>query len=141
MLMPVLCFQERVTARNSMLRFYNPVGSPMSKAIFMPAPIGDAATVFIVEGVTDALAVHQAGAAVISVVGANVTAEQIHLVNHHTHGKRVVMLPDNDGAGAACVATLVRELSVRVQYLPSQYKDVCDMPADYRNELIGKVAA
>lgn len=141
-LTPVLCFQERITARDTMLRFYNPVGSPIGKAVFVPAPIpDDARVVFLVEGVTDALAVHQSGAAVISVVGANVTTEQLHLVNHMTHGRRVIMLPDNDGAGAECVATLVRELSVRVQYLPPQWKDVCDLPTDYRTELLRKAGA
>lgn len=133
---PVLCFQERITEKHSHIRFHSPGGSQVGKCVYQPLAFTDSQTVFIVEGLTDALAVQQSGGNVVSLVGAKLASDQLALLRRMLAGRKAVILPDNDEAGEACVRDLVREISVQVKRLPSQYKDVCDLPIDYRTQLL-----
>lgn len=127
-----LCFQERITDSHSPLRFWSPPGSPLGQVLYRPCPFSDHSTVFVVEGLTDALAVSQSGHNVVSVIGAKVSEYQLGLLYALSVNRELVLVPDNDEPGEQCANLLQRELPLRVLHLPSRYKDICDLTSDQR---------
>lgn len=132
---PALCFQERITVKSSPLRFWSPAGAPLGKVLYVPAPLSaEPRPVYVVEGLTDAVAVFQSGFDTVSLIGAKVSDEQLQLL--YGLGRKLILIPDNDEAGEQCCKTLQRELSIQSRHLPSQYKDICDLPVDYRQSFL-----
>lgn len=132
-----VCFQERITLSNWPLRFWSPAGAPLGKVLYAPGSLFDIdKPVFVVEGLTDALAVHQSGYQAVALVGAKVSEQQLVMLKTMSVTKRLILIPDNDEAGEQCTKTLVKELPIAVRYLPSQYKDVSDIDISFRNSFL-----
>lgn len=132
-----VCFQERITLSNWPMRFWSPAGAPLGKVLYAPhIPTVIDTTVFVVEGLTDALAVHQSGYKAVALVGAKVSEQQLAMLKTLLVTKRLILIPDNDEAGEQCTKMLVKELPIAVRYLPSQYKDVSDIDISFRNSFL-----
>ena len=135
-----VCFQERITAKKylGLMRFYSPPGSPLGEVLYFPAIESHEQykPLFVVEGLTDALVIHQSGYSSCALIGAKVSARQLAMLQELSGTRDLYVIPDNDKAGEECNATLQRALSIRVRHLPTQYKDVCDMPTDDRHRFL-----
>jgi DNA primase len=109
--------------------------------LYVPRPLTAKDTsVFIVEGPTDAVAICQSGHASVAVIGAKLSEEQILLLRSIATKRKVILLPDNDEEGERCVQVLQKELPLVVRHLPTQYKDICDLPQDYRDSFLAGVS-
>lgn len=128
-----VCFQERITDSHSPMRYWSPAGSPLGQVLYFPGYTPEQKLLFVVEGVTDALAVHQSGYNVCSLVGAKVSPTQIGLLRTLSAKHSLVIVPDNDEAGEQCYLSLQKELPIHVRYLPTKYKDICDPTVDDRD--------
>jgi DNA primase len=74
-----------------------------------------ARTVIVVEGFFDAIAVHQAGYPVVSLMGSTVSRHQADLLP--AHFDRVVLMLDGDVAGRQGAVQIARTLSIRMSVL------------------------
>jgi hypothetical protein len=133
---PCLCFQIRLTGGAPVARFWSPPGSPLGRVLFQPDPLLPQKYVFVVEGLTDALALYQLRQPVVALIGAKVSEEQFTLLRELSETKTLVLLPDNDEEGEKCALAVQRELTCVVRHLPWRYKDVCDMPIPERNRFL-----
>lgn len=148
---PRLCYQIRITEYYQGLRFWSPPGAALGQVLFIPSPTNglkeDAwkrlvnPPMIVVEGVTDALAVHQAGFYSCALIGAKVSDDQLALLRSLSERYPLTLVPDRDEEGDRCARTLLKELPIKVRYLPATCKDICDMPiADRKPFLTGAIA-
>ena len=131
-----LCFQERITQPGYLTRFWSPVGSPLGEVLYVPVTPALHEPLFVVEGLTDALAIRQSGYFSCAVVGAKVSEKQLEMLEGLSCKRPLYFIPDNDKAGEECNATLQKALTIRVRHLPTQYKDVCDMETADRHRFL-----
>ena len=136
---PGLAYQERMCT-NSYARFYNPLGLALGKYVFHTGEGHNVNnTLFVVEGVTDALALWQAGYESIALLGTAITDERAEIVMKLKGDRRVLFIPDNDTAGYTFLASISSYLvlwGAGIRYLPNLHKDVCDMPFAMRKQWI-----
>ena len=133
---PGLAYQERLM--RGIKRFNNPIHLALGKYVFYAGePYFSNSPLFVTEGVTDALAVWQEGYTSVALLGTAVTVERAELILRLGIGKRTLVIPDNDAAGYSFLASINNYLAVwhaGVRYLPSKYKDFCEMPVEFRAE-------
>jgi len=124
-----LGYQERIfTGR----RFYYPYGVdvapmlyvPIDYTLYIPRP-----ELIIVEGTTDALAVHQSGYDSVSLLGTALTYGRMELLHVLARGhQRLYFIPDSDEPGLSVLDYLLQGgLPVKVRYLSPGVKDMCDL--------------
>lgn len=82
-------------------------------AIFNEAALNTAPIVFVTEGVFDALALLEAGAAAIAINSAANTGKVIDRIKRSPTAATIVICPDNDEAGRRAAKSLARELDLQ----------------------------
>lgn len=98
------------------------------RAFFGIESIDDRPFFFMVEGIFDAVKVHNAGFPCI----ASLSNAPFHLENFFMiSGKKVISISDNDKAGR-----LIRKFADANVELPAGYKDVGEMPQDEVNQML-----
>lgn len=131
-------YQERLTS-NPTNRFSFPAGVDVSGMLYLPDPESKAEELVIVEGTTDALAIHLAGYRAVSSLGTMLTAQRAKLLQSLVRDtRRVFYIPDNDSPGLHAINRYIREgIGIQVRYLPKGCKDMCDLTREEREVFLG----
>lgn len=121
----------RAIDADQMPKYLYSAGFPKSKILFNLNNAKKYSEVIVVEGSLDAMKVHQAGFSnVVATLGAIVTKNQQTLLSKHFD--RIVIIPDNDGAGFAMRDAIIasnRGKEVFVAECPEGFKDAGDLTA------------
>jgi len=110
--------------------FKNSPGLPKSKTLFNIDKVKTASKVYIVESSFDVIRLDQVGFPAVATLGANVSAQQIELLQKYFND--IVVIADNDEAGGNMKNKIVEKLKSRVSVvqLNKEYKDIGDMDND-----------
>lgn len=119
--------------------FKNTPKLPKSKILFNLHRAKLSSTVYVVESSFDAIRLDQCGVPAVATLGANVSKKQIQLLTKYFNN--VIVIPDNDAAGASMASTIVNGVGRRANAigLPDRFKDIGDMTDLDIQELINKV--
>ena len=137
-----LGYQERVFDGD--LRWLYPVNVDVSGMLYVPT-IGDEEEneeLFVVEGTTDAMAINQSGHRSAAILGTMLTSARAKLLKELIYDpKQVYYIPDNDEPGLAMVDRLVCfGLPVKIRYLPTGIKDICELYRQARQMFLRSIA-
>jgi DNA primase len=107
--------------------FKNTPGLPKAKVLFNLHRVKTADKVYIVESSFDAIRLDQVGFPAVATLGANVSNNQIELLQKYFNN--IIVIADNDDAGGNMKEKIVEKLGSRVSViqLNKQYKDIGDM--------------
>jgi DNA primase len=107
--------------------FKNSPGLPKSKTLFNIHRVKTANKVYIVESSFDAIRLDQVGFPAVATLGANVSGQQIELLQKYFND--IVIIADNDEAGGNMKNKIIEKLKSRVSViqLNIEYKDIGDM--------------
>lgn len=107
--------------------FKNTPNLPKAKTLFNLFRVKSAKQIYVVESSFDAIRLHQCGLPAVATLGSNVSNLQIDLLKKYFND--IIVIADNDEAGASMVKKLRDKLSHRLSVLSldSKYKDVGDM--------------
>jgi DNA primase len=107
--------------------FKNTPGLPKSKVLFNLYRNKNAQNIYIVESSFDAIRLDQCGFPAVATLGSNVSNFQIDLLKKYFND--IIVIADNDEAGAHMVTRLQDKLGSRVSVirLDDKYKDIGDM--------------
>lgn len=118
-------------------RFKNSTDLPKSKTLFNLWRNKRVDKIFVVESSFDAIIIEQAGGHAVATLGATVSKEQRKLLKQYFN--QVIALGDNDDAGRNMSNKLITDLGPGkciIANIPSQYKDVSDLPLEELKKFI-----
>lgn len=107
--------------------FKNTPGLPKSKVLFNLHRVKMSSEVYVTESSFDAIRLDQCGFPAVATLGSNVSKSQIKTLQKYFN--HVIVVSDNDEAGASMAKKLIEGLGSRVSVidLDKQYKDIGDM--------------
>ena len=107
--------------------FKNTPGLPKSKILFNLHRVRSSKFVYVVESSFDAIRLDQVGFPAVATLGANVSSIQMNLLEKYFSD--VILVADNDEAGAIMVDRIVGKISSKVAVLniDKKYKDIGEM--------------
>lgn len=107
--------------------FKNTPGLPKSKVLFNLHRVKMSSEVYVTESSFDAIRLDQCGFPAVATLGSNVSKTQIKTLQKYFN--HVIVVSDNDEAGASMAKKLIEGLGSRVSVidLDKQYKDIGDM--------------
>lgn len=107
--------------------FKNTPGLPKSKTLFNLHRVKASSKVYVVESSFDAIRLDQVGFAAVATLGANVSGQQIDLLQKYFND--IIVIADNDEAGGNMKERILEKLGSRVSVITieKQYKDIGDM--------------
>jgi DNA primase len=110
--------------------FKNTPNLPKAKTLFNLFRVKTSKNIYVVESSFDAIRLDQCGLPAVATLGSNVSNFQIDLLKKYFND--IIVIADNDDAGASMVKKLKKNLSSKltVLSLDSKYKDVGDMGDD-----------
>jgi DNA primase len=107
--------------------FKNSPGLPKSKTLFNINRVKTANRVYVVESSFDVIRLDQVGLPAVATLGANVSTQQIELLQKYFND--IMVIADNDEAGGNMKNKIIEKLKSRVSViqLNKEYKDIGDM--------------
>lgn len=107
--------------------FKNTPGLPKSKVLFNLHRVKMSSEVYVTESSFDAIRLDQCGFSAVATLGSNVSKTQIKTLQKYFN--HVIVVSDNDEAGASMAKKLIEGLGSRVSVinLDKKYKDIGDM--------------
>lgn len=107
--------------------FKNTPGLPKSKVLFNLHSVKTSTTVYVVESSFDAIRLDQCGLPAVATLGANVSGQQLGLLQKYFNN--IIVVADNDEAGSMMADKIISSLGSRASLLrlDSKYKDIGDM--------------
>lgn len=110
--------------------FKNTPGLPKSKVLFNLHRVKTAKQVYVVESSFDVIRLDQVGMPAVATLGANVSKNQIELLQKYFNS--IIVVADNDDAGGNMKDKILDNLGGRtsILHLEKQYKDIGDMSDD-----------
>jgi DNA primase len=108
--------------------FKNTPGLPKSKILFNLHRVKNSDNVYVVESSFDVIRLYQCGFPAVATLGANVSKQQIELLQKYFNN--IFVIADNDEAGGNMKNKIIDNLGSRVSIiqLNKEYKDIGDMP-------------
>jgi DNA primase len=107
--------------------FKNTPGLPKSKVLFNLHAVKTSTKVYVVESSFDAIRLDQCGLPAVATLGANVSGQQLGLLQKYFNN--VIVVADNDEAGSMMSDKIISSLGSRASLLrlDNKYKDIGDM--------------
>lgn len=107
--------------------FKNTPGLPKSKVLFNLHAVKTSTKVYVVESSFDAIRLDQCGLPAVATLGANVSGQQLGLLQKYFNN--VIVVADNDEAGSMMSDKIISALGSRASLLrlDNKYKDIGDM--------------
>jgi len=107
--------------------FKNTPGLPKSKILFNLHRVKQSNKIYVVESSFDAIRLDQVGMPAVATLGANVSKNQIELLEKYFN--EICLISDNDEAGKSMSKKMTDKLKSRVSIiqLDAKYKDIGDM--------------